>query len=267
MKKPVMFGTGLAAAIFAGGYVVGQLHSPPTSSAANQTKSLALQRSAVGERGERWAHRFGGPRAFGKVTALSGPSSDIVTIKPFVGPRGLQFAPSTIKLTNGTRYYSGRRSTTTADAVKVGVYVAARGTLSSDKKTLTASVIMVLPTGPTRPFAAHPRFTRRFEAPAAIGRVTAVAGNTISLRAGAFSWRVPSQVTTVVLTGSTRFFRNPFASTTRSAVKVGVLVAARGTVSKDGKTLTAQRVVVVPGGLGRGQAMWRDRRDMRGNDI
>lgn len=258
MKKPLIFGAAVAAALFTGGYVVGQLHSPATSSAANATKSLAVAKMAGSGGPQRWAHRFDGPRAFGQVTALSGSKNKTVTIKGFIGPRGLQFAPPKIVLTSNTKYYSGLRSSTTSAAVKVGTYIAARGVLSSDKKTLTANVLMVLPGVPKRlRFGEHHRFMVRFDGAAAVGKVTAVAGNSISVKAPAFGWRSPEQVTSIVLTGSTKFYAGPFAQVTRSSLKVGAIVAARGSLSKDGKTLTADSVTVLPAGLREHRFMWR----------
>jgi Domain of unknown function (DUF5666) len=267
VKKPLMFAAAVAAAVFAGGYVVGQFHSPPTSSAASATKSLAVGSNAVNGKAERWVHGSEGPRAFGQVTAVSGPNNDTVTIKPFIAPRGLELAPTAVALTGSTKYYAGRKSTTTATAVKVGAYIAARGTLSADKKTLTASVVMVLPQAPKHlAFGEHRGLIMRFGRPAAFGKVTAVAGNTVSIKAVAFGWRAPTQVTTIALTGSTKFFGGPFSQVTRSSVKVGSFVAAAGTVSKDGKTLTAARITIMPSELGRHRFMWRHAGDMSGNN-
>lgn len=74
------------------------------------------------------------------------------------------------------------------------------------------------------------------------GAVTAVNGNTITVKpdndqAGSDEY---TQVTTIVLTSSTTFK----GGTTRASIVAGVPIVAEGTVSGDGKTLTATSVGV-----------------------
>jgi hypothetical protein len=57
---------------------------------------------------------------------------------------------------------------------------------------------------------------------------------------------------TVNATTSTTYVNPDGTASSASAVKTGVFIAAQGTLSADGKTLTAQRIVVAPAGTGRG---------------
>lgn len=83
--------------------------------------------------------------------------------------------------------------------------------------------------------------------PHADGKITAVNGNTITVapdsnRAGSNEY---SNVTTIVLTNTTTFM----GSTTRASIVTGAYIFAEGTLSSDGKTLTATAVGVGgPGG-------------------
>jgi hypothetical protein len=130
----------------------------------------------------------------------------------------------------------------------------AQGTLSADGKTLTASRVVVLPTAPTAggfgDFGPH-----------AAGQVTAINGNAITIKPSVNRGGAPGTVTTIVVTSNTRYLTGPDTSATKAAVKVGSYVIARGTLSSDGKTLTATRVVVLPGaptfGPFHGFGVWR----------
>jgi hypothetical protein len=59
-------------------------------------------------------------------------------------------------------------------------------------------------------------------------------------------------VTTITLTSSTQYFAGPGASATKADIKTGSFVIARGTLSSDGKTLTATQVMVLPSAPTRG---------------
>ncbi|MBV9280735.1 MAG: hypothetical protein JOZ41_11680, partial [Chloroflexi bacterium] len=89
-----------------------------------------------------------GPHADGQVTAING---NTVTIKPNADrPGDTASSVTTVVLTSTTQYGAPHDSTATAtrDSVKVGSFLIAEGTLSSDGKTLTASRVLVLPSLP-----------------------------------------------------------------------------------------------------------------------
>lgn len=85
------------------------------------------------------------------------------------------------------------------------------------------------------------------------GQVTAVNGNTITIKPDGNNPNELESVTTIVLTNSTKYVTDPrsgSASTTKPTIAVGSFVMAEGTLSSDGKTLTASRFSV--GGHGGG---------------
>jgi hypothetical protein len=88
------------------------------------------------------------------------------------------------------------------------------------------------------------------------GTVTAINGDTITVkadadRAGSTEY---TSVTTINLTGTTKYSagHDSAATTTRPTISVGQYIIAEGTVSSDGKTLTASQVSVGAGGPGHG---------------
>jgi len=216
-------------------------------------KTLTASRAVVLPNGAPLAVRKLGPHAAGQVTAING---NTITVKPFTKPNGEQSSVTTIVLTGSTQYSSAGDASTTKNAIKVGSYVIAQGTLSADGNTLTASRVMVLPSAPTaggfRDFGPH-----------AAGQVTAINGNTITIKPGVNRGGVPGTVTTIVVTTSTGYLTGPDMSATKAAVKVGSYVLAQGTLSSDGKTLTATRVAVLPSaptfGPFHGFGVWRGR--------
>jgi primosomal replication protein N len=94
-----------------------------------------------------------GPRADGTVTAVN---ESTVTITPDAnhgpGPSNQSRSVTTIVLNGSTKYQAGWGQTASASSVKVGSHIVANGTLSSDKTTLTATTIMVLPNSPAGGF-------------------------------------------------------------------------------------------------------------------
>jgi hypothetical protein len=173
----------------------------------------------------------------GKVTAVNG---NTVSIAPTAGWRDEGSSVTTVLLTASTQYVSGPDTAATKDVVKVGSFIVAEGTLSSDGKTLTASRVVVLPAAPAGDRIVH------FAGPGAIGKVTAVSGNAITISPIARPDGQASSVTTIDVTGSTQYLSKPGSASGLSAVKVGTYIAARGTLSGDGKTLTASQVVILP---------------------
>jgi hypothetical protein len=86
------------------------------------------------------------------------------------------------------------------------------------------------------------------------GTITAVNGDTITVKpdadqAGSTEY---TAVTTINLTSSTQYRSGDTATTTRPTISVGEYIIAEGTVSSDGKTLTATQVSVGQFGGGHG---------------
>jgi Domain of unknown function (DUF5666) len=155
-------------------------------------------------------------REAGVVTNVAG---DTITLTGFDG------ASHTISVTGQTRYQKAGASAGLSD-LTTGTAIVAAGTLDSNG-TLTAVRIMI-------------------RVPRVGGEVTAVNGSsyTVTARFGTtYAVNATSSTTYVNLDGT---------ATSASAVKVGTYIAAQGTLSADGKTLTAQRILVAPAGTGRG---------------
>jgi hypothetical protein len=57
---------------------------------------------------------------------------------------------------------------------------------------------------------------------------------------------------TVATTSSTTYVNADGTTASASAVQAGTAIIAQGTLSSDGKTLTAQRVIIAPRGAGHG---------------
>jgi len=87
--------------------------------------------------------------------------------------------------------------------------------------------------------------------PRADGQVTAINGDTITIKADSDQGQTNEygNVTTVVLTNSTTYQADHNGSaTTKASIKVGSFIIAEGTLSGDGKTVTASKVSVMPDG-------------------
>jgi hypothetical protein len=155
-------------------------------------------------------------REAGVVTNVSGTT---ITVTGFDG------ASHTVDVTDQTRYQKVGASAALSD-VTSGTAIVAAGTLDSNG-TLTAVRVLI-------------------RVPRIGGEVTAVNGSsyTVTARFG----------TTYMVnaTSSTTYVNRDGTATSASAVNVGTYIAAQGTLSADGKTLAAQRILVVPPGAGRG---------------
>jgi hypothetical protein len=247
MRKPLIAVTLLGVAVFAGGYIVGQMGGISLTSAASTGQS---------QPNWNWDHGFNrfngsggvpgfaaGPHADGTVTGINGNN---VTIKPDANNSDEQESVTTIVLTGSTQYLAGPGATANKDSIKVGSFIIAEGTLSSDGKTLTASKVAV---GLGAGHMGGHMHGGAFGGPHADGTVTGISGNNISIKADANHPDEQSSVTTVVVTSSTQYLsglRNSGAAATKASVKVGSFIIARGTLSSDGKTLTATQVLVLP---------------------
>jgi hypothetical protein len=155
-------------------------------------------------------------REAGVVTSVSGTT---ITLTGFDG------ASHTVIVTGQTRYQKAGASAGLSD-VSPGTAIVAAGTLDSSG-TLTAVRVTI-------------------RVPTVAGEVTAVNGSsyTVTARFGT--------TYTVNATSSTTYVNRDGTAASASAVQVGTYIAAQGTLSADGKTLTAQRILVVPPGTGRG---------------
>jgi hypothetical protein len=233
MRRSVIAIAVITVLIFGIGYLVGQLRAPTLGAAAGTAPS--------GPHG--FLHPFvgvhnAGPRAGGQVTNISG---NTYTVKPWSTPWGQQSSVTSIVVNGSTKFARGFGSAATQSDVKTGTYILARGSLSSDGKTLTATQVYILPGAPGHgaPFA-HPI------RPHADGIVAGISGNTVTLKAdtGHFGFNESNPVKTVVLTDTTRYIAAPGATAGKSAIKTGAFIVATGTLSSDGKTLTATRVII-----------------------
>jgi len=94
------------------------------------------------------------------------------------------------------------------------------------------------------------------------GKVSGVSGTTITLNGR------NATVYTVITTPNTTYTAPGGGTATADSVKAGVFISAEGTLSPDGKTLTASRITVMPaggfghgrgGGFGKGPGDWGGR--------
>jgi len=158
------------------------------------------------------------PSEAGVVTAVNG---NTLTITGFNG------ATRTINVTGSTRYQSAGQPAALSN-IMTGTAIVAEGTTDANG-VLTAKVITI-------------------QIPRIGGQVTAVNGSSYTV-----SGR-DSTTYTVNTTGSTTYvnptYVNPNGSsaTTTPTIAKGAFIMAEGTLSTDGKTMTAQRILVVPTG-------------------
>ena len=156
------------------------------------------------------------PTEAGVVTNVSG---NTLTLTAFDG------ATHTVTVSGSTRYQKAGQSATLGD-ISTGTAIVAEGTLNSDGSLSAARVTI--------------------QEPRVAGQVTAVNGSSYTVT-GAFGQRY-----TVTTTSSTTYVNADGTTASASAVKAGVAIIAQGTLSSDGKTLTAQRVIIAPTGAGYG---------------
>ncbi len=156
------------------------------------------------------------PTEAGVVTSISG---NTLTVTGFDG------ATHTITVNANTRYQKAGQSAVLSD-ISSGTAIVAEGTTNSDGSLTALRVTIQLP---------H-----------LDGKVTAVNGTsyTVTGRSG--------QSYTIVATAGTTYVNADGSSASASAVKTGTYIMAEGTLSSDGKTLTAQRISIAPSGAGRG---------------
>jgi hypothetical protein len=156
------------------------------------------------------------PTEAGVVTNVSGHT---LTLTAFDG------ATHTVTVSGSTRYQKAGQSVTLGD-ISTGTAIVAEGTLNSDGSLSAARVTI--------------------QEPRVAGQVTEVNGSSYAVT-GAFG-----QSDTVTTTSSTTYLNADGTTASASAVQAGVAIIAQGTLSSDGKTLTAQRVIIAPRGAGYG---------------
>jgi hypothetical protein len=156
------------------------------------------------------------PTEVGVVTNVSGTT---LTLTTFDG------ATHTVTASASTRYQKAGQSATLAD-ISSGTAIVVEGTTNSDGSLSAVRVTI--------------------QEPRVAGQVTAVNGSSYTVT-GAFG-----QSYTVAPTSSTTYVNADGTTASASAVKAGVAIIAQGTLSSDGRTLTAQRVIIAPRGAGDG---------------
>jgi len=245
LNKPLIATTLLAVGTLGTGYAIGQIAGSTPSFAAGGTHSHSTSHSLH----TNVTNPAAAAHADGQITAVNG---DAITVTPDADRAGSTeyTGVTTINLSSATKYGAGRgnAATATRPAFAVGQYIVAEGSVSSDGKTLSATLVSVGHGGhgfggPGHMFGPH-----------ADGTVTAVNGDTISLKADADQTgsNEYTAVTSVVLTSATTYDggRDSAPSTTKPSITVGEELVAEGTVSNGGATLTATRVSIHPSGLG-----------------
>ena len=150
------------------------------------------------------------PTVAGVVTNVNGST---VTMTGFDG------ASHTVNLTGATRYKKAGATATSSD-VATGVALAVQGSLNGDG-SITAVLVTI-------------------RVPSVAGQVTSVQGTSYTIT-GRFGSTV-----TVNATSTTTYISPNGSQVAASTVVSGTYILAQGTLSADGKTLTAQRIVVVP---------------------
>lgn len=138
---------------------------------------------------------------------------------------GFDGATHTVNVTSSTRYLKAGQSAALTD-VSSGTAIAVEGTHNADG-SLTALRVTI-------------------QMPRLGGQVTAVNGSsyTVAGRSG---------TSFTITTNSSTTFVNPGGTVaTAATVKMGAYIMAEGSLSSDGKTLTALRVTIIPAGTGRG---------------
>lgn len=152
MRKPFLAAGLLAIPLMGAGYAIGQVKGPSASSAAALTTTQP--QTSPTETTESHTGGFGhmgqmGPRADGTVTAIQG---DTITVKKDSdqGQTGEYGNVTTVVLNSKTTYEADHDSATPGSkaAIKVGSYIIAEGTLSSDGMSLSASQVSLHPSGP-----------------------------------------------------------------------------------------------------------------------
>jgi len=236
---------GSAGAAFAAGKHAATSHK---SSTKKQT-AASTKKNPSGKIHGNAAGTSSTPHADGTITAITG---DKITVKADNDAAGSTeyTGVTTLVLGSATKYSAaGGATTTTRPTLTVGERIVAEGTVSSDGKTLTATLVSV---GDHAGGRGGPGGAGSGDAaPHADGAITGITGDTISVQAdndpaGSTEY---TKVTTIVLTGSTQYEAGRGATTTtKPAIATGEHIVADGTLSTDGTTLTATHASIRPAG-------------------
>ena len=243
MRRSLLALLVLAVLVFSIGYVVGQNGSHTTPSAAAATENLSVSNLAATDPPVRpsWAHPFSGTRIFGRISKISGSFVTVSLPNHLFGPLE-RSAINQIQITAGTKVYTGHDVSTSPATLKVGSFVAATGTLTNQNTVVKATDVLVF--SQPRMGMVPDRFS--LGAPRVTGKVTAVTGNTLSITPNIGWWTRPLSVNRIVVTASTHYVSGPFQAASRSSIHVGSIVSVSGTLSSNGKTMTASTLNVEP---------------------
>jgi hypothetical protein len=237
----------VTAGIFATGYVVGEISGVlPTYAAGTATATPTVPNAA---NGPRWGLGQSGPHADGTVTAVNG---DTITIKPDADAAGSsEYTKVTTITVNGATTYDAGPTAATKSSITVGSNIVAEGTLASDGTTVAATTVHLRGNGARGHVGG---FGRSNAGPHVDGTVTGMSGNTITIKADtAHTGSTENEnVTSIEVTSSTTYNAGPGVAASKASIKSGVFVIATGTLSSDGKTLTAAHVFVLSGAPGQG---------------
>lgn len=138
----------------------------------------------------------------------------------------------TVNVSSSTTY-RGANGTASFGDIRKGDVVVVKGATGTNN-TINATAVAIVP-------------------PHAAGKVTGINGSTLTIQplSGKLG-RFASSITTVVTNGSTKYFAPGSSSAGFSAIQMGSYIAASGTLSPDGKTLNATRIIIAPAGFNPG---------------
>jgi hypothetical protein len=232
-------------------FILAQAGGATATLAAGKHKNAAVKKTVKSTSAKSNAATSTTPHADGTVTAVNG---DTITVKADNDPAGsTEYTQVTkITLTSSTKYSAGKGATTTTrPAITSGEYIVAEGTLSSDKTSLTATLVSVHAAGS----GIHGAGVHGAGAgPHADGTITAVNGDTLTVAAdndpaGSTEY---TKVTTIVLTGTTQYAtgKGTAPTTTKPTITTGEYIIAVGTLNGDQTSLTATQVWIGTKGAG-----------------
>lgn len=220
MNKRIIAAVVLAGGVFGTGYLAGSMSGVTggfaASSRPHQTQATCPNGHHFGMGGAFAGQR---PTTAGTVQKVDGSTIELSTRNG---------TTQTITVNSSTKYITAGGTASLSD-IHTGEHIAVVGA-TSGSNAVTATEIALLPDR-------------------AAGKVTNVSGSTYTISPSAGWHGETSSVTTIVTNGSTVFREPGQGAATADAVKVGSQIMAIGTLSSDGKTLTARRVMVLPAGM------------------
>ncbi len=157
------------------------------------------------------------PTEFGVVTKVSGST---ITLSSF------NSTSRTVTVSGSTTYTRAGQAASLSD-ISTGTAIEAEGTTAADGSLSALRVVI--------------------ETPRLLGQVTAVSGSTITISSAS---RSGTSTETVTTTESTTYFDTAGTAVKPSTIAKGTYIVAEGTLSADGKSMTALRITVMPTGRG-----------------